>query len=189
MIAKLTGEVVEVMVAQVVVDVGGMGYLVSVTNGSGYSVGERITLHTHLAVRENAMDLYGFGTREELRMFQELIKIPKIGPKTALQILSQTTLAMLTHAVRTDDPTYLSKMSGMGKKSAEKIVSGLRDVLGDEGISGEYTGTKNGDSDVIDALMVLGYSQRDALEAIQHIPPEITETNERIRYALRAVGS
>lgn len=189
MIARLAGEVVEVMVAQVVVDVGGVGYLVSVTNGSGYGVGERITLYTHLAVRENAMDMYGFGSREELRMFQELIKIPKIGPKTALQILSQTTLVMLAHAVRTDDPTYLSKMSGMGKKSAEKIVSGLRDVLDTEGISGEYTGTKNEDSDVIDALIVLGYSQRDAFEALQRIPPEITETNERIKYALKAVGS
>ena len=80
-------------------------------------------------------------------------------------------------------------MSGMGKKSAEKIVSGLRDVLDTEGISGEYTGTKNEDSDVIDALIVLGYSQRDAFEALRRIPPEITETNERIKYALKAVGS
>ena len=79
-------------------------------------------IHTHLAVRENALDLYGFTTHDELTMFEQLIKLQKIGPKTAIQILSQASLETLRKAVQTNDATYLSKMSGIGKKSAEKIL-------------------------------------------------------------------
>lgn len=188
MIAQLKGTVVEVLPAQVILDVQGVGYLVSVTAGSGYAIGAETILHTHLAVRENAMDLYGFSTRDELRMFNELIKLPKIGPKTALQILSQANLETLTQAIRTNDPVYLTKMSGIGKKSAEKIVAGLRDILDINGITGEYIGARNTDTDVVDALVALGYSQRDALTAVQNIPAEITDENARIKHALKIIG-
>jgi holliday junction DNA helicase RuvA len=188
MIAKLTGEVIDVRVSHVVIDVGGVGYLVAVTSSSGYSQGSHVGLHTYLAVRENALDLYGFATRDELEMFEQLIKLPKIGPKTALQILSQADLKTLTHAVHTDDPVYLTKMSGIGKKSAEKIVAGLKDILGDDAMGGNHSSKNQSDSDVIDALITLGYSERDARDTIQKIPTEITETNARIKHALKMIG-
>src|SRR5690606_3850094 len=108
-----------------VLDVHGIGYLVFISGKTTYTHGDQCTLFTHLAVRENALDLYGFSTRDELSVFEALIKIPKIGPKTAIQILSQTDLTTLSRAVSSDDASYLSKMSGIGKKSAEKIVAGL----------------------------------------------------------------
>ena len=188
MIAQLTGKIVTVSPMRIVLDVNGVGYLVSVTSESKYALDATTTLYTHLAVRENAMDLYGFETRDELAMFNELIKLQKIGPKTAMQILSQTNLDTLMQAVRTNDPTYLTKMSGIGKKSAEKIVTGLRDVLDTEGVVGEYVGPRNIDTDVIDALITLGYSQRDALQAVQKIPADITDTNARIKHALKYIS-
>ncbi len=188
MIAQLRGIVVEIAPAQIVLDVSGVGYLVAVTNGTVFVLDSEIVLHTHLAVRENALDLYGFGTRDELQMFHELIKLPKIGPKTGLQILSQATLEILTHAIQTNDPVYLSKMSGVGKKSAEKIVAGLRDILGADGLVGSYIGKQNADTDVVDALITLGYPQRDALEAVQKIPADITDTNARVKHALKTIS-
>ena len=189
MIAQLTGKIVTVAPMRIVLDVNGVGYLIGVTSGSKYTLDATTTLYTHLAVRENAMDLYGFETPDELAMFNELIKLQKIGPKTAMQILSQASLEMLTQAVRTDDPTYLSKMSGIGKKSAEKIVAGLRDILGADGLVGEYIGVRSADTDVLDALITLGYSQRDALEAVQKIPADIVDTNARIKHALKYISN
>lgn len=188
MIAKLTGEVVDVRLTHIVVQVGGIGYLVAVAKGSGYFLGTQVELHTHLAVRETALDLYGFNTRDDLSMFEHLIKLPKIGPKTAIQILSQADLETLKQAIRTHDPAYLSKMSGLSKKSAEKIVSGLVDIFEGDGYVNTGDSTNQSDSDVIDALITLGYSQRDALQAIQKIPADITDINARIKHALKYVG-
>lgn len=188
MIASIQGEVIDVRSAQIVVRVHGIGYLIAVTHGSGYALGTEVFLYTYLAVRETALDLYGFTTRDEHALFEELIKLPKIGPKTALQILSQADVQILKKAVQTEDPVYLSKMSGIGKKSAEKIVVGLKDVLEDNPLLGEDRGSNGRDADVIDALISLGYSQRDALEAVQKIPKEIEDTNTRIKHALKYVG-
>lgn len=184
MIARLVGEIVEVQLLYVVIMVGGIGYRVSVTSSNGFALGTQATLHTHLAVRENAHDLYGFSSREELTMFEHLIKLPKIGPKTALQILSQADITTIRKAVQTEDPVYLTKMSGIGKKSAEKIVAGLKDILGEADYR-ENIGEYSRDADIIDALIALGYSQRDALSAIQKIPKDVTDTNARIKQALK----
>ncbi len=185
----LTGKVVDVRLTHIILEVGGVGYLVGVANGSGFIIGTTISLNTYLAVRENALDLYGFNTRDELAMFHELIKLPKIGPKTAMQILSQADLETLKKAVRTDDPTYLSKMSGIGKKSAEKIVAGLKDIFDDGAFLGESSHENQTDSDVIDALIALGYSQRDAVQAVQKIPVEIVDTNARVKHALKYIST
>ncbi len=188
MIAKLTGEVVDVRLTHIILEVGGVGYLVAVTNGSGFMLGTTISLNTYLAVRENALDLYGFNTRDELAMFHELIKLPKIGPKTAMQILSQADLETLKKAVHTDDPSYLSKMSGIGKKSAEKIVAGLKDIFDDGAFLSEESHGNQTDTDVIDALIALGYSQRDAIQAVQKIPADIVDTNARVKHALKYIS-
>lgn len=185
MIAKLTGTIAEVGDDGLVLDVGGVGYFVSTIHNKGCREGSEISLHTYLAVRENALDLYGFRDKEELRMFYELNKIPKIGPKTALQILSQVDIATLKKAVATEDPRYLTKMSGIGKKSAEKIVLGLKDALKDEVLVEKKHVTDGSETDVIDALITLGYSHRDAREALKKIPDAITKTNDRIKHALK----
>jgi len=185
MIARLTGTIFDTGLTHIVLDVHGIGYLVFISGKTTYSHGDQCTLFTHLAVRENALDLYGFSTRDELSVFEALIKIPKIGPKTAIQILSQTDLTTLSRAVSSDDASYLSKMSGIGKKSAEKIVAGLRDVLGEDGFIHTGPRTHERDTDVVDALVALGYPQRDVANAVQQLPSELVGTSARIKEALK----
>lgn len=191
MIRQVRGIIEEKDALSVVVSVGAgggsIGYLVSVPNTSVITVGEEVVLHTHLAVRETAMDLYGFLTRDELEMFELLLGVPKIGPKSALQILSQADVALLKTAALSDDASHLTKMSGIGKKTAEKIVVELRNKLDDE--APELVGAGGGvDGDVIDALVTLGYSQKEAREAIVKIDPEHTDANARIREALKLLS-
>lgn len=189
MIAKLTGTILDVRVHHIVIDVHGVGYLVAVQANALFTVGETVSLHTYLAVRENALDLYGFQGFDTYTMFEHLIKLPKIGPKTALQILSQADTTVLKRAVSTSDATYLSKVSGIGKKSAEKIVTGLKDILDETELGDTETTRTSRDADVIETLITLGYSQKDAVEAAQKIPADIVGTNERIKQALKYVAN
>lgn len=186
MIRMLTGAIADVTLGSVVLDVGGVGYLIALQTGRGaeLSVGEKLALHTYLAVREDALDLYGFFSRDDLAMFELLIGLPKIGPKSALQILSQADVELIKKAVAGSDAVYLSKMSGIGKKTAEKIVMGLKDEF--EGL--EVSGAPREVSDVIDALMTLGYSQKEARDTLQKIDPSITDTNARVKEALRILS-
>jgi Holliday junction DNA helicase RuvA len=193
MIRRIRGEIVSVEVFSVVVDVHGIGYLVRTPSAiEHFHEGETITMHTHLAVRENALDLYGFLMTEELEMFILLIGLPKIGPKSAMLILSQADVSLLRKAALSGDASYLSKISGIGKKSAEKIVLGLRDKFGAEDIvRGDYSDT---DHDVIDALITLGYSQKESRDALQKMSlatasaGNTTDTNARIKAALKLLG-
>jgi len=184
MIRMLRGIVADKSAGHIVLDVSGVGYLVAVRGGDlqDLKLASEYSLFTYLAVREDALDLYGFVTRDDLHMFQLLIELPKIGPKSALAILSQANIELIQKAVTSDDPAYLSKMSGMGKKTAEKIVLGLKDKF--EG-TGETTAAERGASDVMDALVALGYSEREARDAVSKLNPEITDTNARVKEALR----
>lgn len=183
----LTGTIADLTLGTVVIDIGGVGYVVSIQSGYAHDlkIDARISLHTYLAVREDSLTLYGFFSRDDLAMFEHLIDLPKIGPKSALQILSQASPELIKKAVASHDFEHLSKMSGMGKKTAEKIVVGLKDIFG----SGEFLGMgEQGNSDVIDALTTLGYSQKEARDAVQKLDPSITDTNARIKEALRVVS-
>ena len=186
MIRRLRGSVIEVEYLSVVVDVGGMGYQVYMPKTDEVTLEHEVVLYTHLAVRENAMDLYGFLTEEELHTFELLLALPKIGPKSALQILSQADVATLKKAVHEGDATYLTKMSGIGKKTAEKIVAGLTDKLGVADVPLREGGQS--DADVIDALITLGYTQKEAREAVQQLSPDLPDTNARIKEALQRLG-
>lgn len=187
MIAQLTGIVVDIRPGYIVLDVHGVGYRIAVRSSLDFTLEKTVSLNTYLAVRENALDLYGFSTLDELHMFEELIKLPKIGPKSALQILIQADISLLQKAIVEQDPVYLSKMSGMGKKTAEKIVTELKEVFTDRMFAHEAA-THTGDTDTIDALIALGYTTKDARDAVAKIPTDITNTNERITYALRTIG-
>jgi Holliday junction DNA helicase RuvA len=197
MIRQIRGIAVDTHPTHVVLDVHGVGYLVYTTAKTGVAFGEETTLHTYLAVRETALDLYGFTTKDELSFFELLLTLPKVGPKTAMQILSQADIALLQNSIISQDANHLSKMSGMSKKTAEKIVLGLKDKF-EEAL---YTHDENGVthssektsfmSDTIDALITLGYPQSDARKVVQQLiveKPEITKANDAIKEALKLLG-
>lgn len=197
MIRRITGTAVDVHPTHVVVDVQGIGYLVYTTARASCVVNEPIALHTHLAVRETALDLYGFQDKEELSFFELLLTLPKIGPKSAMQILSQADVALLQTAIISQDPTHLSKMSGISKKTSEKIVLGLKDAFEGyayEGVRDETTdaGIQSAFvSDTIDALITLGYPQADARRAVQQLlteKPQITKANDAIKEVLKILS-
>jgi Holliday junction DNA helicase RuvA len=197
MIRQIRGVITDTHPTHIVVDVRGMGYLVFITAKTACALGEEVTLHTHLAVRETALDLYGFKNQEDLSFFELLLTLPKVGPKTAMQILSQADVSLLQNTIISGDASHLSKMSGMSKKTAEKIVLGLKDkfdadlyALGGSGAS--ITGAASTFvSDTIDALITLGYPQADARRAVQQLvaeKPEITKANDAIKEALKLLS-
>lgn len=189
MISALSGTVRHKDLHNLIVDVGGVGYKVSVTTDVALEANPSspIFLWTHLAVRETSLDLYGFADRSTLEIFELLITISGIGPKTALGIMNVATPEMLRQAVATGDTTYLTRVSGIGKKNAEKIVMELKDKLKvsetDRGIDTRTEG------DALEALVSLGYSDRDAREALKLVPKEITGASERVKAALRNLSS
>lgn len=195
MIRRITGTAVEVGPTHAVIDVAGMGYLIYTTAHAAIVQGEVITLFTHLAVRENALDLYGFTKPEDLSFFEQLLTLPKIGPKSALQILSQADTSLLLETIIAQDHEHLSKMSGISKKTAEKIVLGLKDAFegyelhsSSQSILGGTKEVPSFSSDAIDALITLGYPQSDARKAVQQLlteKPGIANTNDAIREALK----
>lgn len=188
MIGTLKGTVQHKDLHSLIVEVSGVGYKVSVTTDTALDAlpSEPVFLWTYLAVRENALDLYGFGDRETLDIFELLICISGIGPKTALGILNVASPSMLRQAVAEGDISYLTRVSGIGKKNAEKIVLELRDKLvvtvGDGGLNLRAEG------DALEALVSLGYSERDARDALKKIPKEVTNTSERVKQALKGLS-
>ncbi|MEX0930977.1 MAG: Holliday junction branch migration protein RuvA [Candidatus Paceibacterota bacterium] len=198
MIRQINGEIVYCSEQKVVVNVAGIGYEVRISEpAEQFIIGTEVTFYTYLAVRENALDLYGFSNYDSLEIFELLITLPKIGPKSAQQILSQAETGLLKQAVLNGDPEYLSKMSGIGKKSAEKIVTGLKEKF-DEHDDNEPLRSATTDSlvpyarDTIDALVSLGYSQQEARNAVRHIEreqPQITHSTEALKAALKMLSS
>jgi Holliday junction DNA helicase RuvA len=151
---------------------------------------ELVGLFTHLAVRENALDLFGFLSREECDFFELLITISGIGPKSALGILSAAPLASLREAVVSGETAYLTKIGGIGKKVADKIVLELKGKVffgADEAIS--PNGLGRGDVDALEALKSLGYTQKEARDALEGLDSSITDTGAKVKAALRVLGS
>lgn len=186
MIAKLTGKIAHIDIKYIVVDANGIGYKVWVTNETlekSGDLGEDISLWTHHAVREDSEDLFGFPLRETLEIFELLITISGIGPKTALGILNTTTIDTIREAVETGDISYLTKISGIGKKIAEKIILELRDKLGAN--PKDYVGTNKDGAVAIDALISLGYSEREARDAIKKVGKEVSGTQDIVKAALK----
>lgn len=192
MIRSLHGTVESTGLTHLVLTVNGVGYLIYMnTLRYGYEAGDTLHLHTYLAVRETALDLYGFPTVHELEFFQLLLTIPKIGPKSALQILSQADISILTEAIKMKDATMLHKLSGIGKKTAENIVQFLHDKL--EHVSSPVGSSESTDpadrmqSDAIDVLISLGYNPADARSAVRAVPSH-TDTTDLVKQALRGLA-
>lgn len=196
MIRTVHGQVTEVRAPEVVIEVAGIGYLIHTNRAADtLPIGSPALFHTYLAVRETALDLYGFETRDELEVFQHLISLPKIGPKTALQIMLQADITLIKDAVANDDPVRLSKLSGIGKKSAEKIVSGLREKFDDDALA-ESSASRNAGadhtSDTIDALISLGYPATDARRVTIQITsenPDVSTSAEALKLALKILNT
>lgn len=192
MIAEIRGTLVRIGRGFIVVDVNGIGYRVSVTGDAlatlRGSVGGTVHLLTHLAVRETAHDLYGFLRADELEFFELLITISGIGPKTALAILSVADPKTIARAVNSGDSSHLTKVSGIGRKSAERIVVELRDKLGALA-TGEETAALKDESDAIDALRALGYTTKEARDALKAVSKEVAGAGERVREALKSLST
>ncbi|MBM3365198.1 MAG: Holliday junction branch migration protein RuvA [Betaproteobacteria bacterium] len=189
MIGRLSGLLLDKNPAQLIVDCNGVGYEVSVPMSTFYhlpSTGERVTLLTHMVVREDAQLLYGFGTAQERELFRELIKISGIGARTALAILSGMSVNDLAQAVTLQEVGRLTRIPGIGKKTAERLLLELKGKLGAE--LGAAPGTEGESSnDILSALLALGYSEKEALLAIKQVPAG-SSVSDGIRQALKALS-
>jgi Holliday junction DNA helicase RuvA len=188
MIGYLSGKVVHKDERSLILNVGGVGYKIAALPETlqKMAVGSDATLWTHLAVREDALDLYGFGTEEELSFFKLLISISGIGPKTALGILSATTISTIRRSVVKNDTGYLTKISGIGKKLAEKLVHELKDKI--EAGAEDGAGPLQDESDVLEALKSLGYQEREIREVLKKLPASEIGAGNRVKAALKQLG-
>ena len=190
MIGRLSGRLLAKHPPQVLVDVNGVAYEVDVPMSTFYNLpaaGEAVVLHTHLAVREDAHLLYGFATLEERGAFRQLIRISGVGARTALSVLSGLSVAELSQAVATQDSARLVKVPGIGKKTAERLLLELKGKLADA-LPGAGDAAGGGSpSDILNALLALGYSEKEAQAAIRTLPPGVAVA-EGIRAALKALA-
>jgi Holliday junction DNA helicase RuvA len=189
MIAQLEGIISYVGETFAIVNVQKIGFRVNLCKDTLLRIGDgdAIRLWTYLAVREDALDLYGFAERSELVMFEKLLTLPGIGPKSALGFISAAGEEVLRKAVVSQDAGYLTKVSGIGRKSAEKIVAGLKDKIEKTENEKEAPHLRE-EADAIEAIKSLGYSAQDAREALRALPQEISGVSNRIKAALKYLG-
>lgn len=187
MFGHITGKIFDLKPTRVIVKAGSLGFVVHSTLSyiEKLKVGQEANFWTHTAVRETSIDLYGFETEEELRVFELLLTVSGVGPKSALAILGVAGVASIEEAVTTRDTSSLTKISGIGKKTAEKIVLELNGKLVTTRKGNEKTGE---DVDVFEALKSLGYRERDIQETIKKLPKNLVGANEKIKYALKNLG-
>jgi holliday junction DNA helicase RuvA len=191
MIGRVAGVLVEKNPPQILVEAAGVGYEIEVPMSTFYNLpasGERVTLLTHLVVREDAHLLYGFATDSERRAFRQLLKISGVGPRIALAVLSGMSVGELVEAVAAQESGRLVKVPGIGKKTAERLLLELKGKLGGEGLGGlAVNREKPAASDVLNALLGLGYSDKEAQLAVKHLPDGLS-VSEGIRQALKSLA-
>lgn len=190
MIARLEGIIVHITEKFLIIDVSGVGYKLNVTREtlSSISLEDHTSFWVYTAVRENSIDLYGFKNTNEMSFFELLLDVSGIGPRSALSILAIAPIDTLKRAIATGDTGYLNKVSGIGKKTAEKIIIELRDKLQDYKNDGDTPGALRDESDIVEALKSLGYSQNEARDALKQVPSTTIGTNARIKEALQILG-
>jgi Holliday junction DNA helicase RuvA len=183
-IGRLSGKLALKQPPHVLLDVAGVAYELDVPMSTFYGLpatGESITLHTHLIVREDAHVLYGFATLEERAAFRQLIRISGVGARTALSVLSGLSVADLAQAIAMQDAARLTKIPGIGKKTAERLLLELKGKLAEVAV------TEQKHNDVLNALLALGYSEKEALMATKGLAPG-APVAEGIRAALKALA-
>ncbi len=192
MIGRLSGLLLEKNPPQVLLDVGGIGYEVDVPMSTFYNlpkIGEKVALFTQLIVRDDAHLLYGFATESERATFKQLLKVSGVGPKVGLAVLSGMSVNDLAEAVATQESGRLIKVPGIGKKTAERLMLELKDKLKVDVHIGVGGGAAKPTSaaDVLNALISLGYNEKEALYAIKQLPKDVT-VSEGIRHALKSLS-
>lgn len=189
MIGQLTGTVIDKEQQRLVLNVGGVGFDVFVPNTTMESINENdaVTLYTHMVVRDDRFELYGFMRKAEKHFFEQLLKVRDVGPKSALAILSLGNLSEVQQSIINSDTQVLTSIPGIGKKTAERIILELKEkVFPPEGNSQT---PKMRDADmIIAALMNLGYSQREAKDAVKDLPSNLANDDERLRWVLKNIA-
>ena len=189
MIGRLSGILLEKNPPQLLLDVQGVAYEVDVPMSTFYNLpqnGERVTLFTHLVVREDAQVLFGFLTHEERATFRLLIRISGVGPRTALAILSGLSVDELAQAISLQETGRLVKVPGIGKKTAERLLLELKGKLGDA-VAAPTSVATSAQADILQALLALGYSDREAAATLKTLPADV-EVSAGIKLALRALA-
>lgn len=190
MIGRVSGRLLTKLPPQITVDVNGVGYELDVPMSTLYQLpatGAEVTLYTHLVVREDAHLLFGFATEAERAMFRQLIKISGVGARTALSILSGLSVAELHEAVRAQDGARLTRIPGIGKKTAERLLLEMRDRLPKAGVQPAGPAGSNNGSDVVNALSALGYNDKEVNWAVAQLAAGVSVT-EGIRQALKLLS-
>ncbi len=190
MIGRLSGRLIAKHPPQIVVDVHGVGYEIDVPMSTFYQLpaaGAEVVLLTHMMVREDAHQLYGFATEQERAVFRQLLRISGVGARTALAVLSGMSVADLHRAVSEQDGARLTKVPGIGKKTAERLLLELRDKLDLKVTMTAAPGTGGSGNDIVNALLALGYNDKEATWAMRQLPPE-ANVNEGIRQALKLLS-
>jgi Holliday junction DNA helicase RuvA len=189
MIGRITGTLIEKLPPTLCVDVNGLGYDIEVPMSTLYALpelGARVTLYTHLTVREDAHILYGFSTANERRTFRELIKVSGVGARTALSILSGLSVNELAQAITLQESGRLTRVPGIGKKTAERLLLEMRGKLGAD-IAGEVAPiVPDAQSDILNALLALGYSEKESHTALKSLPEGVS-VSDGIRLALKSL--
>ena len=190
MIGKLTGTLLEKNPPEVLVDCAGVGYEVQVPMGTFYNlpaVGERVSLLTQFIVREDAQLLYGFATAPERAAFRQLIKVSGVGPRMALGILSGMGVDDLAQAITLQEVGRLVKVPGVGKKTAERLLLELKGKLGADIGSAPHQASSAAQADILQALLALGYSDKDAAAALKALPADVG-VSDGIKLALKGLA-
>ena len=189
MIGRITGTLIEKSPPLVCVDVNGVGYEIDVPMSTLYALpdtGARVTLYTHLAIREDAHVLFGFATDAERAAFRQLIKVSGIGARTALAILSGLSVTELSQAITLQETGRLTRVPGIGKKTAERLLLEMRGKLGADIGATPHDAPPDSQSDILNALLALGYSDKESASAVKTLPAGI-DVSEGIRQALKAL--
>ena len=190
MIARLKGVLLEKTPPHVLIDCNGVGYECEVPMSTFYNLpntGEILTLLTHFVVREDAQLLYGFGTERERMTFRQLLKVNGVGAKSALSILSGLSVEDLIQAIALQETGLLTRVPGVGKKTAERLLLELKDKFSVEGLAGSVSGPKSAASDVLNALVSLGYNEKEALLAVKQLAADV-DVSDGIKLALKALS-
>ena len=189
MIGRIAGTLLEKNPPHILVDCGGVGYELDVPMSTLYNLpetGQQVTLLTQQVVREDAHLLYGFGTSHERDAFRQLTKISGVGPRIALAVLSGLSVAELAQAVTMQESGRLTKIPGIGKKTAERLLLELKGKLGDS-LAAPASVASHAQGDILQALLALGYSDREAAAALKALPPDVG-VSDGIKLALRALA-
>lgn len=179
MIRQVRGKVLGIEATGVIVEVAGFGVAIALPTIVGIELGNEVSLATYLAVKQDGMELYGFIDPLDRDFFEILISVPGVGPKTALSILRKAPRESLAGALARKDINYLTRVAGLGKKSAEKLA-----VMLSEKVSGENVASDSKDLEVFDTLVALGYTEREARKALSSVPENIAGKEARLRAAL-----